>query len=96
MQLSKSRRDFIKSEKAASAIEFAIILPVFLLFIFGIIQLGYVMWGYASLEYALTAGARFAYVYPTSSATTIKNYTLSKVDYLGSAISIEASITPNV
>src|SRR3990167_2391709 len=95
MQLSKSRRDFIKSEKAASAIEFAIILPVFLLFIFGIIQLGYVMWGYSSLEYALTAAARFAYINPTTTSAAIENYATSRVS-LGSAFTVNVSITPNV
>lgn len=96
MQRIKFRRDFIKSGNAAAALETAIVLPVFLLFILGIIQFGYVMWGYASLEYALTAGARYAFVHPTRSETEIKNFTLSRIDFFKeSAITIEVSKSSN-
>jgi len=47
---------------AASAAEFALVLPLLLLFIFGIIDAGRLMWAYNQAEKATQMGARMAVV----------------------------------
>lgn len=47
-------------EQGASAVEFALILPLLLLLVFGIIQFGLVFFGYQGLQASAREGARFA------------------------------------
>lgn len=82
---------YLRDGKGSAAIESAIVLPLFLLFVFGVLQLGYIMWGYISLEYALSYAARYAFLHPTSTSSQIQNYAASTVD-LGSALTFSASI----
>lgn len=85
-------KSYLREGTGNAAIESAIILPLFLLFIFGILQLGYIMWGYISLEYALSYTARYAFVHPTSTGAQLKNYAASKIG-LGSAITFSANVS---
>ena len=59
--LSKLRRD----EQGAAAIEVAFALPVLLLFVFGIFQIGVILQANAGMQHALGEGARFATLFPT-------------------------------
>jgi Flp pilus assembly protein TadG len=52
----------LRSEKGASAAEFALVLPILLFFLLGIIDGGRLLWTYNRLEKAAQAGARFAAV----------------------------------
>lgn len=89
-------KKYLRNSKGVAAIEFAFILPVFLLFIFGIIELGYLLWGDSALKYGASYGARYAFVNPTSTATTIQNYALAKTSFsAGGPISYTATIVPN-
>jgi hypothetical protein len=49
----------LRNEKGASAIEFAIILPVFLVLVFGIIEFSVILYNKAVLTNASREGARF-------------------------------------
>ena len=51
-----------RSNSGASAAEFAIVLPIFLLFLFGVIDAGRFMWEYNRIEKATQVGARVAVV----------------------------------
>jgi Flp pilus assembly protein TadG len=53
---------FIRDQSGSSAIEFAMILPLLLIFLFGIIDAGRWMWTYNEAEKATQMGARFAIV----------------------------------
>lgn len=58
---------FLRSTSGASAAEFALTLPVFLVFFFGIIDAGRFAWEYNKAEKATQTGARFAAVtYPVA------------------------------
>lgn len=48
----------------ATAAEFAVMIPVFLLFFFGIIQVGILFFNYTSLQNAVGEGAREATLFP--------------------------------
>lgn len=58
--------------RGATTLELAVILPVFLMLVFGIMQLGMVFQGQASMSHALGEGARMATIYPTPTDAVIK------------------------
>jgi len=55
-------RRLLTSERAASAAEFALVLPLLLLLLFGIIDAGRFMWEWNRAEKATQMGARYAVV----------------------------------
>jgi hypothetical protein len=60
-------RSMLFDRRAASAAEFALVLPLLLLLMFGIIDAGRWMWTYNRAEKATQVGARFAVVaYPVT------------------------------
>jgi len=56
------RHRIIKSEKGASAVEFALILPILIILVFGIVQFGIAYSNYIALTHAAREGARLAAV----------------------------------
>ena len=62
-------RKLLIDRTAASAVEFALVLPLLLIFLLGIIDVGRWMWVYNEAQKAAQMGARFAVVTkPVSSA----------------------------
>lgn len=84
-------RNYIRNNRGTAAIEFAIALPVFLALIFGSLEFGYVLWANSSLQYGATYGARYAFVHPTASASTIQNYALSVISLPTGAVNYTVS-----
>jgi Flp pilus assembly protein TadG len=84
-------RKYIRGNRGTAAIEFAFVLPVLLAFIFGSLEFGYVMWANSSLQYGATYGARYAFVHPTASASTIQDYALSLLALPTGAITYNVS-----
>lgn len=60
MRLLSSR--FAECEKGASAAEFALVLPLLLVFLFGIVDVGRAMWTWNRAEKATQMGVRYAVV----------------------------------
>lgn len=57
------------NEEGAAIIEFAIILPLFLIFVFGIIEFGAIMYNKAMITNASREGARFGILFEAVSKT---------------------------
>lgn len=56
------RHKIIKNEKGASAVEFALILPILIILVFGIVQFGIAFNNYITITHAAREGARIAAV----------------------------------
>lgn len=65
---SSLRRD----KKGVGALEFALILPLLILFIVGIAQMGIMYFAHAGLRNLVSEGARFASISPRPADTAIK------------------------
>ena len=62
--------NFFRNTHGAAAIEAALVLPFYLLFIFGIFELGWIFWSYNSMQYAAADAARCNAISSTCNATT--------------------------
>ena len=68
--MKKSIRRKLKREDGQSMVEFALILPVFLLILCGIIDFGWLFYNQLSLNNACREGARYAVVNTAENADT--------------------------
>jgi len=66
-------------EKGAAAIEMAFALPILLLFVYGIFQLGVILQANAGMQHALGEGARYATLYPKPADSAIVTRMSDKV-----------------
>jgi Flp pilus assembly protein TadG len=53
-----SKRSAIRGKRGTAALEYGLVVPVLLLFLLGIIDMGRLMWTYAGLSRAVAEGAR--------------------------------------
>ena len=60
------KKSVIKCQRGASAVEFAIVLPLLLLFVFGIIEFGLLLYNKAVITNASREGARAATLFRTT------------------------------
>jgi Flp pilus assembly protein TadG len=73
-------RNLFRCRSGSSAAEFALVLPLFLIFLFGIIDTGRFMWEYNKAEKATQVGARVAIV------TNVLSSGLRDEDYAGQTV----------
>jgi Flp pilus assembly protein TadG len=75
-------RTYRQSERGSVAVEFALLIPVLLLVLFGIINFGVLMYNQAVITNAAREGARWAAIHTTATyGTTCSNsYSLTPVD----------------
>jgi Flp pilus assembly protein TadG len=65
-------RRLLRDERGANMVEFAVALPVLVMFIWGIFQVGLIYQANAGMQHALGEAARFATIFPTPSDTAIR------------------------
>ena len=65
-------RKLIRNERGAAVIEMAFALPILVLFIWMLVQLGLVFRATSGIQHALGEGARLATVWPEPSAADVK------------------------
>ena len=92
-----SRRRIVKQEQGQSMVEFALLLPVLCLVLFGIIQFGIVYNNYITLTDATRVGARKAAVSrqtvdPVGLATAAVRNSAKDLEASKLAVSIEATV----
>lgn len=73
------RRSLARDQSGTAIIEFAIALPVLILFIWGIFQVGIALQASAGMQNALGEGARLATLYPKRSNAEIVDKINAKV-----------------
>ena len=71
---------FAKARDGTTAVETAIVVPVFLLLLFAVIEAGLIFWTQTTLQFAVEAAARCAAVNTTQcgSASAIQSYAASQ------------------
>ena len=87
-----------RAQSGAAAVELALVLPVFLLFIFGITEVGRAIWIQTSLQYAVEAAARCGVVDPGSTgcmtSSLVQAFAAARVDGLSLPSSTFTISTP--
>lgn len=77
------RRSFLACCRGATAVEFAIVAPLYLAMMVGVFELSRAMWIKASMQYAVEETSRYALVNTSASATTLQTYAESKLSDAG-------------
>jgi len=88
-------RRFARDRVAATAAEFALVLPLLILFIFGIIDVGRLMYEWNQAEKATQMGVRYAVVTDTV-ATGLANYDFTAISGVQQGAPISPSLFPGV
>lgn len=91
---------FLRDRRGASAAEFALLLPVFLLFLLGIIDAGRYAWDFNQAEKATQNGARWAaatQIIPGGSATDgLLNYSFAVSGGVAQGTVVDSTAFPGV
>jgi Flp pilus assembly protein TadG len=80
-----------RSDQGAAAVEFALVLPVLVLMLFGIIQFGLIFNQWQQLEHATREGARWASL--QNSAAAVRSTVIAAAPTLG-LTAADITITP--
>jgi Flp pilus assembly protein TadG len=83
LKMGSRWQSFSACRCGATAVEFAIVAPVFLAMMVGVFELSRAMWIKASMQYAVEEAARYAAVNTSSSAATLQTYAESKLSDVG-------------
>ena len=79
--MTLSNRSLWKELGGTAALEFAILMPVFLVMFFGIVEFGRLLWTQTTMQHAVEAAARYAAINdPTcSSSSQTQSYAAGEV-----------------
>lgn len=90
------RFDFVRDTDGSSAIEFAILIPVFVMVLLGIMGSGILMWTQFGLQHGAEMGARCASVNTTACGTTanIQAYAVNQTYGVNPPASVFTVTTP--
>jgi len=92
IRFSQRVRGFLKNCAGNAAIEFGMAIPVFLLFVFGTVEVGRFMWSENALDFAADQAARFALANPSASNNDVKTYAEGQVITVkGSEVTVTVS-----
>ncbi len=94
-----TKRNRIREERGQAMTEFAIVLPVLVVLLFGIVQFGILFNNYVTLTDAVRAGARAAAVSrqatdPTGTATAAVRSSASDLTQANLGVSVSSAWTP--
>jgi Flp pilus assembly protein TadG len=86
----------LKNQKGGSLVEFAIVLPLLLIILFGIIELGLLLYNQAVLTNATREGARYGIVARTPRYTAAQIRDEAVIPYCTRLITFGAQVNPTV
>jgi Flp pilus assembly protein TadG len=89
----KKLRLFRRNERGATAVEFALVTPVFFGMLIGITQLGTLYFAGADLRNSVAAGARKAQIFPRPGAGAVRAAVRNKIYKLNSAYLTGPTVT---
>lgn len=78
--MSKQRTSFRRllrlrhGDRGAVAVEFALVAPIFLIFVLGLIDFGRLFWIRSTMQYAVEQASRYALVNSTATASQLVTY----------------------
>lgn len=67
-------KNICASKRGAAVVEFAIVMPLILTLIFGIWNIGIILFAQNGVTHAVEAGARYATIYPRPNESQIKEF----------------------
>lgn len=91
-----AERDLARDERGAGALEFAILAPVLLTCIFGIIQFGWALHCAASVNFALEEASRTLLLNPNTNAAQLQSKVQSSVASLADGGAVTVTLTDTV
>jgi Flp pilus assembly protein TadG len=71
--------EFLRCRAGSVAVEFALIIPVALVILVGIVEVGRAMWIRASLQFAVEEGARYMMVHQNADDADLTAFALDKL-----------------
>ena len=80
-------RRFWRGRSGASAVEFALVVPLFATLIFGMINVALALWGAAALHYTVDAAARCQAVLTETCSSSSATIAWANSHYVGPSIS---------
>ncbi|MBT4890097.1 MAG: pilus assembly protein [Rhodospirillales bacterium] len=80
-------RGLFRSRRAATAVEFALVMPIFLIMVIGIFEMSRAMWIKASMQFAAEETTRYAIVNTGETTATLETYALAELGNSGMNIS---------
>ena len=92
----QSLRRLLAAENGVAAIEFAVVLPVLLTMLLGVLEFGRMFYLRQGLEYATESAARYYSMNPTATTSTVTSYLQGKmIGGTGSNVSVAYASTAN-
>jgi Flp pilus assembly protein TadG len=90
----RQRPAILSRNDGVAAVEFAILLPVFLTLLFGIVEFGRLMWTHAALQFAVEAAAR-CYAIDTTCTSASAAQTYASQQIFGLTVASSAFLASN-
>lgn len=82
--------------RGATAVEFGLLLPAYLIMVLGVVEVGRALWIKSSLQFACEEAARYAIVNTSASTTTVAAYALTRLTNTGiSTTGVTFTVTPD-
>ena len=77
-------RRFRRDNKGAVAVEFAVIIPIFLVLLFGTLEIGNMLYAKSTLQHGVETAGRYAMVNISANVSQIEQEAIAKTDHLNS------------
>jgi len=91
----KGRRPDPRAESGATAVEFALVIPVFITLMIGTLQVAWIMHCASTVQFALEKSARSLLLDPTITEAQLKSAVLTKLSGMVDVTKVNITLTPD-